>query len=60
VGLPSFLLRELVSLQEIFLSKKPGLILSKHNTSKEGIFVPLEVTELFASKVGEKFSIFVF
>jgi hypothetical protein len=27
---------------------------------KESIFVPLEVTEIFASKVGKKFNIFVF
>jgi hypothetical protein len=35
-------------------------IFSKHNTSKEGIFVPLKVTKFLAPKVGEKFSIFVF
>jgi hypothetical protein len=28
--------------------------------SKENVFVPLKLTEFFASKVGKKFNIFIF
>ena len=35
-------------------------VLLDHDTSEEGVFVPMKVNKLYTPKVGQKFNIFVF